>query len=326
MIPQQNPGLFCYNTAKLKLATDLPQPKLNGINHDPDHPVSELAAKPPQKPAQKPAKDQESSSSSRPSPTMDDPDPWNTPDVHKGHNHAETHHDVPGTPESDDAPHSGGGPDVAGGAEGSDDGDSFPSVSMSTPAAAPNHRSISAYTEQATSPSRHHHNASASQPALPVASAAGWGGYYETAGSPGGFGEPANPFGSNRRFSAGAGAGAGVGGAGGNGSGGGPPLVRATSGRTGNALEEVVSVVLMPEKEGFFLFQHHNYEVSSSRRGSKVVRRYSDFVWLLECLHKRYPFRALPPLPPKRVAGEFSYALHILILLVRVYRWRGRDL
>lgn len=59
---------------------------------------------------------------------------------------------------------------------------------------------------------------------------------------------------------------------------------------------------LLPEKEGVFMFQHHNYEVASARRGSKVIRRYSDFVWLLDCMHKRYPFRALPLLPPKRVA------------------------
>lgn len=50
------------------------------------------------------------------------------------------------------------------------------------------------------------------------------------------------------------------------------------------------------------MFQHHNYEVSSQRRGSKVIRRYSDFVWLLDCLQKRYPFRILPLLPPKRMA------------------------
>jgi len=55
-----------------------------------------------------------------------------------------------------------------------------------------------------------------------------------------------------------------------------------------------------------FMFQHHNYEVKSARRGSSVVRRYSDFVWLLDCLHKRYPFRQLPLLPPKRVAGEIT--------------------
>ena len=72
---------------------------------------------------------------------------------------------------------------------------------------------------------------------------------------------------------------------------------------TGTGVEELIQVTLLPEKEGMFMFQHHNYQVASSRRGSKVVRRYSDFVWLLDCLHKRYPFRQLPLLPPKRVAG-----------------------
>ena len=76
-------------------------------------------------------------------------------------------------------------------------------------------------------------------------------------------------------------------------------------GRTTNrSIEEMVTVTLLPDKEGMFMFQHHNYEVKSARRGSSVVRRYSDFVWLLDCLHKRYPFRQLPLLPPKRVAGE----------------------
>ncbi|KAI0017553.1 hypothetical protein F4780DRAFT_772241 [Xylariomycetidae sp. FL0641] len=75
-----------------------------------------------------------------------------------------------------------------------------------------------------------------------------------------------------------------------------------SGGRTSSGVEENVTVTLMPEKEGMFLFQHHNYEVTSTRRGSKVIRRYSDFVWLLDCLHKRYPFRVLPLLPPKRVA------------------------
>lgn len=66
---------------------------------------------------------------------------------------------------------------------------------------------------------------------------------------------------------------------------------------------ESVTVALLPEKEGMFMFQHHNYEVKTIRRGSSVVRRYSDFVWLLDCLQKRYPFRRLPLLPPKRVQG-----------------------
>ena len=71
---------------------------------------------------------------------------------------------------------------------------------------------------------------------------------------------------------------------------------------TSKGAEEVVTVNILDEKEGVFMFQHRNYEVGSVRRNSKVIRRYSDFVWLLDCLHKRYPFRQLPLLPPKRVA------------------------
>ena len=77
---------------------------------------------------------------------------------------------------------------------------------------------------------------------------------------------------------------------------------RSTPGRP---VEETVTITLLPEKEGMFMFQHRNYEVKSARRASSVVRRYSDFVWLLDCLHKRYPFRQLPLLPPKRVAGKY---------------------
>lgn len=43
--------------------------------------------------------------------------------------------------------------------------------------------------------------------------------------------------------------------------------------------EEVVTVSVLPEKEGMFMFQHRNYQIASTRRGSRVVRRYSDFVW-----------------------------------------------
>ena len=74
--------------------------------------------------------------------------------------------------------------------------------------------------------------------------------------------------------------------------------------RTGSSIEEEITVNLLEEKEGMFLFQHRNYEVASVRKNSKVTRRYSDFVWLLDCLYKRYPFRQLPLLPPKRVASE----------------------
>lgn len=69
---------------------------------------------------------------------------------------------------------------------------------------------------------------------------------------------------------------------------------------------ELVTITTLPDKEGMFLFQHHNYEVKTIRRGSNVVRRYSDFVWLLDCLQKRYPFRRLPLLPPKRIQGMFQ--------------------
>jgi sorting nexin-8 len=72
---------------------------------------------------------------------------------------------------------------------------------------------------------------------------------------------------------------------------------------------EIVAITMLPEKEGMFMFQHRNYEVKSVRRSSSVVRRYSDFVWLLDCLQKRYPFRRLPLLPPKRVQGTSFFHL-----------------
>ncbi|CAJ0748088.1 12150_t:CDS:10 [Entrophospora sp. SA101] len=40
---------------------------------------------------------------------------------------------------------------------------------------------------------------------------------------------------------------------------------------------------------------------------SKVIRRYSDFWWLMECLVKRYPFRILPALPPKKIGVNGFY-------------------
>ncbi|KAL1961191.1 hypothetical protein VTO42DRAFT_3136 [Malbranchea cinnamomea] len=69
-----------------------------------------------------------------------------------------------------------------------------------------------------------------------------------------------------------------------------------------NGPEDVITINMLPEKEGIFMFQHRNYEVKSARRASSVIRRYSDFVWLVECLQKRYPFRQIPLLPPKRIA------------------------
>ncbi|KAK1922470.1 hypothetical protein DB88DRAFT_495217 [Papiliotrema laurentii] len=68
---------------------------------------------------------------------------------------------------------------------------------------------------------------------------------------------------------------------------------------------ETVEVSLAPHKEGWFL---QKYIVESDKRtGGAVSRRYSDFVWLLDCLTKRYPFRLLPSLPPKRIGPDASF-------------------
>lgn len=60
------------------------------------------------------------------------------------------------------------------------------------------------------------------------------------------------------------------------------------------------------EMEGIMGFKHVNYLVASAKRGTQVVRRYSDFSWLLDVLIKRYPFRQIPLMPPKRLAGNCS--------------------
>ncbi|KAI8355166.1 hypothetical protein BD560DRAFT_407364 [Blakeslea trispora] len=66
---------------------------------------------------------------------------------------------------------------------------------------------------------------------------------------------------------------------------------------------EEVTVTVAPEREGF-IFKHVNYIVTNEKRSSIVLRRYSDFWWLLEVLLRRYPFRALPNLPPKKLGGR----------------------
>lgn len=61
--------------------------------------------------------------------------------------------------------------------------------------------------------------------------------------------------------------------------------------------------VSVAEKEGF-LFTHVNYWVHSAQRQTSVRRRYSDFYWFWETLLKRYPFRVIPNLPPKKISGS----------------------
>lgn len=72
------------------------------------------------------------------------------------------------------------------------------------------------------------------------------------------------------------------------------PLSGTLGGVSAQGTGETITIIMLPEKEGMFMFQHHNYEVKSFRRGSSVIRRYSDFVWLLDCLQKRYPFEGYP--------------------------------
>lgn len=66
---------------------------------------------------------------------------------------------------------------------------------------------------------------------------------------------------------------------------------------------DVVSVTVAPEREGF-IFKHINYVIESQQRSSKVLRRYSDFYWLWEILTRRFPIRAVPNLPPKKLGGK----------------------
>jgi len=210
-----------------------------------------------------------------------DTDPWNTPDVHKGHNHDSV-------------------PKINGAAAAADSSEVLPTetyTSMPTPTIAG--RSVSQYANvtrgSGESPAKQ-----GATPSTPGGNGA-WG-YFDANNPSTSFNEPAQNNNVPSTF----------GGSGGGrepGSNAPPSIPRAvSSGRTGNSLEENIAVVLMPEKEGMFMFRHHNYEVTSTRRGSKVIRRYSDFVWLLDCLHKRYPFRVLPLLPPKRVAGKYLAA------------------
>ena len=196
-----------------------------------------------------------------------DDDPWSSPALHKGHTHTVNNEATPSSTSTAAKPIRNG---------------------LTEPA-----RTTSAFTTYSDSPSSTMPSREDTREPPMDGDAGAWG----SDGAPGsGFpnaGQPGGGFGSsgdNPSNHTGASIGRSLGG-----------------GRTVNrGVEETVIVTLLPEKEGMFMFQHHNYEVNSARRASSVVRRYSDFVWLLDCLHKRYPFRALPLLPPKRVAGRTS--------------------
>ncbi|KAL3230248.1 Sorting nexin MVP1 [Nakaseomyces bracarensis] len=74
---------------------------------------------------------------------------------------------------------------------------------------------------------------------------------------------------------------------------------------------DIVSIEEIPEREGL-LFKHANYAVkhlvdlpnTDPPKNRTVIRRYSDFLWLQEVLLKRYPFRMIPDLPPKKIGTQ----------------------
>ncbi|KAI9801186.1 MAG: hypothetical protein M1825_003460 [Sarcosagium campestre] len=216
--------------------------------------------------ARKPDNDASSANKSRDksqsSMELPEEDPWASPALHKGHNHPEN-----------------------GGLSKRSNGNSFHRPAPTSHSASG--RTTSAFTTASAEPPLESSSSLPSQGNATGGDGEGWASY---GGSEGGSGIGGEGFGSP---------GGGDGGRGGSGD-----LRRSLGGGrvTGTGVEEVIAITVLPEKEGMFLFQHRNYQVSSERRGSKVIRRYSDFVWLLDCLHKRYPFRQLPLLPPKRVA------------------------
>ncbi|KAI0708839.1 hypothetical protein C8T65DRAFT_649631 [Cerioporus squamosus] len=69
--------------------------------------------------------------------------------------------------------------------------------------------------------------------------------------------------------------------------------------------QETVFVNILGQ-QGFILNRYLVYEVSSDR-GAPVPRRYSEFVFLWDVLVKRYPFRLLPALPPKRIGPDEGF-------------------
>ncbi|KZT18651.1 hypothetical protein NEOLEDRAFT_1103309 [Neolentinus lepideus HHB14362 ss-1] len=70
--------------------------------------------------------------------------------------------------------------------------------------------------------------------------------------------------------------------------------------------QETVKVELMGQ-QGFILNRYTVYEVKSDQRGAAVPRRYSEFVFLWDVLVRRYPFRLLPALPPKRIGPDENF-------------------
>lgn len=70
-------------------------------------------------------------------------------------------------------------------------------------------------------------------------------------------------------------------------------------------MEETVDVTIQGQ-QGFILNRFTVYEITTEH-GTSVHRRYSEFTFLWDCLVRRYPFRLLPALPPKRVQPDAAF-------------------
>ncbi|OAX81922.1 hypothetical protein ACJ72_03730 [Emergomyces africanus] len=201
--------------------------------------------------------------------SLGDSDPWGSPALHRDHHHP-TENGIGASPGTN--------------------GFVTPSLSSANGFA---HRISSAYNVQADSASGGDQTAGQPSENTPGSVVSGWGDNFS------------NPSGAGFGNTGNSGLGDGFGQSGdGQGNSNSNTISRSIGGGrvTTQGVEEVITINMLPEKEGMFFFQHRNYEVKSSRRGSSVIRRYSDFVWLVDCLQKRYPFRQIPLLPPKRVA------------------------
>lgn len=69
--------------------------------------------------------------------------------------------------------------------------------------------------------------------------------------------------------------------------------------------QETAEVKILGQ-QGFILNRYTVYEIKTDR-AAPVHRRYSEFVFLWDCLVRRYPFRLLPALPPKRVQPDAAF-------------------
>ncbi|SCU81744.1 LAMI_0B07492g1_1 [Lachancea mirantina] len=81
---------------------------------------------------------------------------------------------------------------------------------------------------------------------------------------------------------------------------------------------DIVQIEEIPAREGI-LFKHTNYIVkhlvelpnTDAPEDRSVIRRYSDFAWLQEVLLKKYPFRLITDLPPKKIASHNADAIFL---------------